>query len=65
MDEQFLKEMPNINETYFSEIDTKEKAYILGYLLADGYINNSTLEFGCALADKEILELQQVHHRTE
>lgn len=56
MDKQFLKEISNINETYFSEIDTKEKAYILGYLLADGYINNSTLEFGCAIADKEILE---------
>lgn len=56
MDKQFSKETPNINETYFSEIDTKEKAYILGYLLADGYINNSTLEFGCAIADKEILE---------
>ena len=30
MNKQFLKEIPNINETYFSEIDTKEKAYILG-----------------------------------
>ena len=56
MSKQFLKEISNINETYFSEINTKEKAYILGYLLADGYINNSTLEFGCAIADKEILE---------
>lgn len=55
--EQYLYyKKPKYNETYFSEIDTKEKAYILGYLLADGYINNSTLEFGCALADKEILE---------
>lgn len=37
-------------------IDTKEKAYIVGYTLADGYISNSTLEYGCALEDKEILE---------
>ena len=36
MSKQFLKEISNINETYFSEINTKEKAYILGYLLADG-----------------------------
>ena len=46
---------PEYNETYFESIDSKEKAYILGYLLADGYINNSYLEFGCALADKELL----------
>lgn len=37
-------------------IDTKEKAYILGYTLADGYINNSDLEYGCALEDREILD---------
>ena len=55
--EQYLYyKKPKYNEIYFSEIDTKEKAYILGYLLADGYINNSILEFGCAIADKEILE---------
>lgn len=44
------------NENYFNIIDTKEKAYILGYTLADGYINNSTIEYGCAIVDKEILE---------
>ena len=47
---------PEYNENYFSVIDTKEKAYILGYTLADGYINNSNLEYGCALEDKEILD---------
>lgn len=47
---------PDYNENYFSVIDTKEKAYILGYTLADGYINNSSLEYGCALKDKEILD---------
>lgn len=41
---------------YFNTIDTKEKAYILGYTLADGYINNSTIEYGCEIADKEILD---------
>lgn len=47
---------PEYNENYFSVIDTKEKAYILGYTLADGYINNSDLEYGCALEDREILD---------
>lgn len=47
---------PIYNENYFSTIDTKEKAYILGYTLADGYISNSDLVYGCAIADKEILD---------
>lgn len=47
---------PVYNDNYFSNIDTKEKAYILGYTLADGYISNSTIEYGCEIADKEILE---------
>lgn len=47
---------PIYNDNYFNVIDTKEKAYILGYTLADGYINNSTIEYGCEIVDKEILE---------
>lgn len=46
---------PIYKEDYFSVIDTKEKAYILGYTLADGYINNNTIEYGCCINDKEIL----------
>lgn len=55
--ESFMKyKKLQYNENYFNSIDSKEKAYILGYLLADGYITNSQLEFGCALTDKEILD---------
>lgn len=45
-----------LNENYFSNIDSKEKAYVLGLLFADGYINKNG--FGIALKeeDKEILE---------
>lgn len=54
--EEFMNyKKPIYNESFFDIIDTKEKAYILGYTLADGYINRNTLEYGCALADKEIL----------
>lgn len=42
-------------DNYFDTIDTKEKAYILGYTLADGYVSNSTIEYGCQINDKEIL----------
>lgn len=46
------------NSHMFNKIDTKEKAYIIGYTLADGYIskNEQSIEFGCAINDKEILD---------
>lgn len=40
----------------FNKIDTPEKAYIIGYALADGYINDNVIEFGCCLEDKKILQ---------
>lgn len=55
--EEFMNyKKPVYDENYFSVIDTKEKAYILGYTLADGYIRPSVLDYGCALADREILD---------
>lgn len=44
------------DEYYFNKIDTKEKAYMIGYFLADAYIAEKSVELGCALIDKEILE---------
>ena len=44
------------DESYMSVIDTKGKAYILGYTLADGYIGDSGIEFGCAIKDRELIE---------
>ena len=40
----------------FNKIDTPEKAYIIGYALADGYINSNAIEFGCCIRDKELLK---------
>lgn len=40
----------------FEKIDTKEKAYVLGYILADGAINEkNSVEFACTIEDKELL----------
>ncbi|MHA1439932.1 MAG: LAGLIDADG family homing endonuclease [Promethearchaeota archaeon] len=36
---QMYKFHPNFNRNYFSLIDSKEKAYWLGFLFADGYIS--------------------------
>jgi hypothetical protein len=43
-----------INENYFDNIDTPNKAYILGWVLSDGYVSKNKLVFG--IKDLEILE---------
>lgn len=44
------------DDKLFNKIDTKEKAYIIGYSLADAYVSNDVVEFGCQIADKELLQ---------
>lgn len=47
------------NEDYFSEIDTKDKAYWLGFIYADGFITkktNGSPVFGMTLGEIEPLE---------
>ena len=43
------------NHNYFEQIDSIDKAYFLGFIFADGYINKSGLYLNIALKDKEIL----------
>jgi len=43
------------NELLFNKIDSPEAAYILGYTLADGYIDEKSIQYRCAIKDKEIL----------
>lgn len=44
------------DKKYFNKIDTKEKAYIAGWLLGDGYINkNNDIELTLALIDDVII----------
>lgn len=54
----YHKEYSNrLDHNFFETIDTEEKAYILGFLYADGYVNeNKTcVEIGLAEKDEEIL----------
>ena len=47
-----------LNEEFFDNIDTEEKAYILGFLITDGYNNEKDYVISIKLQerDKEILE---------
>lgn len=44
-----------VNEFFFNKIDSEEKAYILGFICADGHIETDRLCFGVATKDVDIL----------
>lgn len=52
-----VKRKYNLNEHYFDNIDTPNKAYILGFLYADGYNNriNNTIVLSLNRNDEDIL----------
>lgn len=43
----------NVNENYFEIINTKEKAYWLGFLYADGYVRKKELRLKLKFSDKK------------
>ena len=49
----------NVNEDYFSVIDTEEKAYFLGYLYADGNIEQGSKRFQLSLHVKDLKILEK------
>jgi len=60
--EKLLKESKTTREIgkpkrlpyHIDKIDSKEKAYMLGFILADGAINNNIVEISVSLQDKEL-----------
>ena len=44
-----------VDENFFHDIDTQEKAYILGFFFADGCLTKKGT-FGIKIKDKELLE---------
>ena len=52
------KRQKNLNHNYFSNIDSYNKAWLLGFLMADGTVrkNSNEIKIGLSFKDKEILE---------
>lgn len=50
------KRIYKVNENFFKCINTEEKAYILGFICADGHIERDRLNITVSIKDKDILE---------
>ena len=50
------KRIYKVNENFFKCINTEEKAYILGFICADGHIEKDRLNITVAIKDRDILE---------
>lgn len=52
-----------LDESFFDNIDSEEKAYILGWIISDGYVNDYKLSF--CIKDLDILELIKCSIKSE
>lgn len=55
----------NKNESFFSEIDSEFKAYMLGWIAGDGHIKNDGLYFSIHYIDADILMLFKEHCQSD
>lgn len=53
----------SLDENFFETIDTPDKAYILGWIISDGYVNKYKLTF--CIKDLEILESIKIIMKSE
>lgn len=53
-----MRRKKSVNDTYFSCIDTVNKAWVMGFIAADGTIrkNENAIKIGLSSVDREILE---------
>lgn len=54
-----------VNHNYFNKIDSQSKAYILGLLYADGYINEKTYQIELTLKQEDIELIEFVKNELE
>ena len=50
------KRIYKVNEDFFKCINTEEKAYILGFICADGHVEKDRLNITVSIKDRDILE---------
>ena len=57
-DQSHSRQVYNINEDFFENIDNEENAYWLGFICADGYLNikRGVLSIGISIKDEEYLK---------
>lgn len=56
LERKFECKHPNLNENYFERIDTKEKAYWLGFLFADGFVYSNKIQLFLSINDEEQID---------
>ena len=59
IERKIVKSHPNLKVDYFKKIDTKEKAYWLGFLYADGYVNEKDGRLSLDLSKKDLLQVEK------
>lgn len=52
---KITKKKYHVNDKFFNVINTEEKAYILGFICADGHVENNHIQFEVAAKDIDIL----------
>lgn len=52
---KITKKKYHVNDSYFNVINTEEKAYILGFICADGHVDHYNIQFEIAEKDIDIL----------
>lgn len=50
----------DVDQTFFEEINTEEKAYILGFIAADGHIDDKAHRLTISLEDSDYLILEKI-----
>lgn len=54
----YNKQQNTCNHDYFDVIDTENKAYMLGFFIADGYLNKKSDRFGISIQENDNIVLE-------
>lgn len=59
------KNKTKVNDKYLDVIDTEDKAYFVGFMLADGFLNSDSKKFGISLKTTDIHILKTFKEKLE